>query len=163
MLKSSLLTTPLLEWFMFSSKVNIKQQRRILSSWNTTDCRRFGHIAIDICIHEIFPPQIVADTISTISRHMQNFVSRQNSVPHVYIINLAIEALTQLKIISIIILILTKNKNAVVADLMPFWQTITTIKKLAVNVKLPRAGGVLPCCADVMPASIVGSCVKCSE
>ena len=163
MLKSSLLTTPLLEWFMFSSRLNMKKQRRMLSSWNTTDWRRFGHIAVDICIHEIFPPQIVADTISTISRHVQNFVSRQNSVPHVYIIYLAIEALNLLKTISIIILILTKDKNAVVADLTPFWQTITTIKKLAVNVKLPRAGGVLPCCAGVMPPSIVGSCVKCSE
>ena len=120
MLTSSLLTTPLLEWFMFSSKLNIKQQRRMLSSWNTTDWRRFGHIAIDICIHEIFPSQIVADTMSTISRHVQNFVSRQNSVPHVYIIYLAIEALTLLKTISIIILILTKDKNAVVADLTPF-------------------------------------------
>ena len=104
---------------MFSSKLKIKQQWRMLNSWNTTDWRRFGHIAIDICIHEIFPPQIVADTISTISRHMQNFVSRQNSVPHVYIINLAIEALILLKTISIIILILAKDKNAVVVDLMP--------------------------------------------
>lgn len=94
---------------MFSSKLNVKQQRRMLSSGHTTDGRRFGHIAIDICIHEIFPPQIVANTISTISRHMQNFVSRQNTVPHVYIINLAIEALLLLKTIPIVILILTKD------------------------------------------------------
>lgn len=150
-------------YLIFSSKLNIKQQRRMLSSGHTTDGRRFGHIAIDICIHEIFPPQIVANTISTISRHMQNFVSRQNSVPHVYIINLAIEALLLLKTIPIVILILTKDKNAIAADLTSCRKTITTVKKLAVNVKLPRASAVLPCCAYVMPPSIVGGCVKCSE
>lgn len=148
---------------MFSSKLSIKHQRRMLSSWHTSGWRCFGHIAIDICIHEITPPQIVADPSSTICRHMQNFISRQNSVPHVYIINLAVEALFLLKLISITILILSKDKNAVSGDLMSCWQIIATIKKLAINVKLPRASAVLPCCADVVPLAIVGSCVKCPK
>ena len=148
---------------MFSSKLNTKQPRHMRSSWLTSGWRRFAHFAIDICIHEIFPPQIVADTTSTICRHLQNFVSRQNSVPHVNIIDLAIEALILLKTIPMIILILAKDTNAVVADLMSSWQTIATVKELAVNVKLPRTSAVLPCCADLMPLTIVGSCVKCSE
>ena len=148
---------------MFSLKLNVKQQRRMISSWRTIGWRRFRHTAIDICINEIFPRQVVADTISTICRHVQNFVSRQNSVPHVYIINLAIKALLLIKTTPIIILILAKDKNAIVADLMSCWQTIATFKKLAVNVKVPCASAVLPSCADVMPLTIVGSRVKCSE
>ena len=98
-------------------ELNIKQQRRMLDLWHTVSWRRFRHVAIDVGIHKISPHQIVARTISTICRHMQNFVCRQNSVPHVYIVNLAIKALHLLKTIPIIILILAKDKNAISANL----------------------------------------------
>ena len=59
---------------------------RMLISRETRGWRRFGHISMQAC-HEITPPQIVADAMSAIFRQAQNFIGRQNSVPHVHAIH----------------------------------------------------------------------------
>ena len=55
------------------------------------------------------------------------------------------EALGLFKVLPVIVLILTKNKNAVAADNMLSFQTIAISPEGAINVKVPRGSGILPC------------------
>lgn len=62
------------------------------------------------------PTHKIANPIRTIFRQFINFLSRQSSLPHIHPVHLTNEALFLLKSSAIVILILTKNNNAITGD-----------------------------------------------
>ena len=55
------------------------------------------------------------------------------------------EALGLFEVFPVNVLILTKNKNAVAVDNKFSFQTIAISPEGAINVKVPRGSGILPC------------------